>query len=78
MTCEDLLLRAKSLLTVKYPYFGMLASRLKHEPSDGLSGYASNGKRFIYNPDFLERRTIEEVMFILTNAVMHHVLAHQQ
>ncbi|MFY9141973.1 DUF2201 family putative metallopeptidase [Sulfuricurvum sp.] len=78
MSHEELLLRAKSLLTVKYPYFGMLASRLKHEPSDVLSGYASNGVRFIYNPEFLERRSVEEVMFILTNAVMHHVLSHQQ
>lgn len=78
MSHEELLLRAKSLLTVKYPYFGMLASRLKHEPSDALSGYASNGVRFIYNRDFLERRSVEEVMFILTNAVMHHVLSHQQ
>lgn len=78
MSSEQLLLRAKSLLTVKYPYFGMLASRLLHEPSDSISGYASNGKRFIYNSDFLERRSVEEVMFILTNAVMHHVLSHQQ
>ena len=78
MSHEQLLLKAKSLLTVKYPYFGMLASRLKDEPSDALSGYASNGKRFIYNRDFLERRSVEEVMFILTNAVMHHVLSHQQ
>jgi len=78
MNHEQLLLRAKSLLTVKYPYFGMLASRLKHEPSDELSGYASNGVRFLYNLDFLERRSIEEVMFILTNCVMHHVLSHQQ
>lgn len=78
MSSEQLLLKAKSLLTVKYPYFGMLASRLQHEPSDAVSGYASNGKRFIYNVEFLERRSVEEVMFILTNAVMHHVLAHQQ
>jgi predicted metal-dependent peptidase len=78
MSSKELLLRAKSLLTVKYPYFGMLASRLVHEPSDSISGYASNGKRFIYNKDFLERRSVEEVMFILTNAVMHHVLSHQQ
>ncbi len=78
MSHEELLLRAKSLLTVKYPYFGMLASRLKHEPSDTLSGYASNGVRFLYNRDFLERRNVEEVMFILTNCVMHHVLSHQQ
>ncbi|MDP3587182.1 MAG: VWA-like domain-containing protein [Sulfuricurvum sp.] len=78
MSHEELLLRAKSLLTVKYPYFGMLASRLKHEPSDDLSGYASNGVRFLYSTDFLERRSVEEVMFILTNCVMHHVLSHQQ
>lgn len=78
MSHEQLLLKAKSLLTVKYPYFGMLASRLNFEPSESLSGYASNGKRFIYNIEFLERRSVEEVMFILTNAVMHHVLAHQQ
>ncbi|HEX5711121.1 MAG TPA: hypothetical protein VFX68_07215, partial [Sulfuricurvum sp.] len=78
MSSEQLLLKAKSLLTVKYPYFGMLASRLNFEPSDGISGYASNGKRFIYNGEFLERRSVQEVMFILTNAVMHHVLSHQQ
>ncbi len=36
------------------------------------------GVRFIYNRDFLERRSVEEVMFILTNCVMHHVLSHQQ
>ncbi len=78
MSHEQLLLKAKSLLTVKYPYFGMLASRLNFEPSESLSGYASNGKRFIYNVEFLERRSVEEVMFILTNAVMHHVLAHQK
>ncbi|AFV97678.1 MULTISPECIES: vWA domain-containing protein [unclassified Sulfuricurvum] len=78
MSHEQLLLRAKSLLTVKYPYFGMLSSRLNFEPNDDVSGYASNGKRFIYNVEFLERRSVEEVMFILTNAVMHHVLSHQQ
>ncbi|MDD5052696.1 MAG: VWA-like domain-containing protein [Sulfuricurvum sp.] len=78
MNREQLLLKAKSLLTVKYPYFGMLASRLKHESSDALSGYASNGVRFIYNPEFIERRSVDEVMFILTNSVLHHVLSHQQ
>ena len=34
--------------------------------------------RFLYNPDFIAQRTQEELFFILTNCVMHHVLAHQQ
>jgi predicted metal-dependent peptidase len=78
MTSEQLLTKAKSQLTMKHPYFGMLASRLKHEPKEDISGYASNGVRFLFNPAFMERRSIEEVMFILTNCVMHHVLSHQQ
>ena len=78
MNPEQLLLKAKTHLTMKHPYFGMLASRLRHEPGEGVSGYASNGIRFLYNPAYIEKRTIEEVMFILTNCVMHHVLSHQQ
>ncbi|MDD4884791.1 VWA-like domain-containing protein [Sulfuricurvum sp.] len=78
MNPEQLLIKAKTHLTMKHPYFGMLASRLRHEPGEGVSGYASNGVRFLYNPAYIEKRTIEEVMFILTNCVMHHVLSHQQ
>jgi len=78
MNIDTLFLRAKSSLTLKHPYFGMLASRLKHEPSDMVSTYASNGKRFLYNRDFLIKCSEKDLMFILTNSVMHHVLAHQQ
>ena len=78
MSEEQLLVKAKSQLIMKYPYFGMLASRLKHESNESVRAYASNGVRFLYNPDFIQRRNIDELMFILTNCVMHHILAHQQ
>ncbi|MCH9740489.1 MAG: hypothetical protein K0U38_06575 [Epsilonproteobacteria bacterium] len=78
MKSEQLLTKAKSQLTNKYPYFGMLASRLKHEPNSQIAYYASNGKRFVYNPEFIERCSVDELFFILTNCVMHHILAHQQ
>jgi predicted metal-dependent peptidase len=78
MTTEQLIIKAKSQLTLKHPYFGMLASRLKHERKDEIRGYASNGKRFLYNEEYISKRSIEELMFIFTNAVMHHILAHQQ
>lgn len=78
MNAEQLLTKAKSQLTNQYPYFGMLASRLKHEPNSKLSYYASNGKRFVYNPEFIARCSKDDLFFILTNCVMHHILAHQQ
>ena len=54
MNADILLTKAKSQLTTKYPYFGMLASRLKHEENESIRAYASNGKRFLYNPSFVE------------------------
>jgi len=75
---ETQLLKAKSKLTMQHPYFGMLASKLKHEENTQIKSYASNGVRFLYNPDFIAQRDQEELFFILTNCVMHHVLAHQQ
>jgi predicted metal-dependent peptidase len=76
MEHELKLTKVKSQLSRKHPYFGMLASRLKHEPSNTISSYASNGVRFIYNPEYINEKTMDELFFILTNCVMHHILAH--
>lgn len=78
MNANTLLTKAKSQLTNTHPYFGMLASRLKHEEDENINYYASNGIRFRYNPTFIESCSKDELMFILTNCVMHHILAHQQ
>lgn len=78
MNADILLTKAKSQLTTKYPYFGMLASKLKHEANDKVKTYASNGVRFLYNDEFIQNCTKEELFFILTNCVMHHILSHQQ
>jgi len=78
MDANTLLIKAKSQLTSKHPYFGILASRLKHEEDESIRYYASNGKRFKYNPEFISTCSIDELMFILTNCVMHHILSHQQ
>ncbi len=78
MDATTLLTKAKSQLTSKHPYFGMLASRLKHEENSAIDYFASNGKRFIYNPTYIETLDMDELFFILTNCVMHHILAHNQ
>jgi predicted metal-dependent peptidase len=78
MEADLLLTKAKSKLSSTHPYFGMLANKLKHEQSEKISFYASDGKRFLYNKEFIETCTIVELQFILTNCVMHHILAHTQ
>jgi len=76
MNSDLKLTKAKSQLSSKHPYFGMLASRLKHEENPKLTTFASDGKRFLYNPEFIEKCSIDELFFTLTNCVMHHILAH--
>ncbi len=78
MNADLKLTKAKSQLTSKHPYFGMLASRLKHEENTKIDSFASNGERFIYNPLYIEQRSMDELFFILTNCVMHHILSHSQ
>lgn len=78
MTTSELLTKAKSKLTMKHPYFGMLASRLQHEESTKTLTYASNGVRFLYNEEFITSLSEDELLFILTNCVMHHILSHQK
>jgi predicted metal-dependent peptidase len=78
MNCDLKLTKAKSQLSSKHPYFGMLASRLKHEENPKISTFASDGKRFLYNPEFIENCSMDELFFTLTNCVMHHILAHSQ
>ena len=70
------LTKAKSQLASQHPYFGMLASRLKHEENSQIDYFVSNGVRFIYNPNYIESLNIDELFFILSNCVMHHILAH--
>ena len=78
MLSDELLVKAKSKLLRDYPYFGMLASRLKHEENENIEHFASNGVRFLYNPKFIQECSSEEIEFVLTNCVMHHILSHQQ
>ncbi|MGB5868335.1 MAG: VWA-like domain-containing protein, partial [Arcobacteraceae bacterium] len=71
------LTKAKSQLSSKHPYFGMLASRLQHEENTQIEYFVSNGVKFIYNPNYIESLSIDELFFILSNCVMHHILAHK-
>jgi predicted metal-dependent peptidase len=78
MNTDIKLTKAKSQLSAKHPYFGMLALKLRHEESSRVTTFASDGVKFLYNPKFIEQCSMDELFFILTNSVMHHILAHSQ
>ena len=69
--------KAKTRLVVRHPWFGLLASRLKTEPSEEVEAFLSDGRVLQYNPDWLSAEPLETAEFMLANSVMRHVLAHE-
>jgi len=67
--------RVRLLLTK--PFFGQLATRLRLEDaSDYLPTAATDGRRFLYNDEFIQKLTDPMVDFLVGHEVLHVVFDH--
>lgn len=67
---------AKSKLMIEHPYFGTLASALKFKPNDNIEAFMCEGDTYMYNDEYLETLSSDELSFTLANAAMHQALYH--
>jgi len=68
------LVKARTRLLLKFPFFGQLA--LKCDFKKGGQTMATDGRYFYYNEDFLDRITQEEVMAVLVHEILHNAFLH--
>ena len=73
---EAKLSRARTQLLLNQPFFGTLCLRLKLEMSTSFPTMATDGRRLVYNPGFVEKLTPAELEGVLAHEVMHCALAH--
>jgi len=73
---EAKLSRARTQLLLNQPFFGTLCLRLKLQATTSFPTMATDGRRLIYNPAFVERLTPAELEGVLAHEVMHCALAH--
>jgi predicted metal-dependent peptidase len=67
--------RVRLLLTK--PFFGQLATRLRIEDATSyIPTAATDGKRFLYNADFIDRLSDPELDFLVGHEVLHVVYDH--
>lgn len=66
----------KRKMLVKYPFFGSVITNAKFKESKDISTAETDGKAIYYNPDFLEKLSVEEQMFILAHEVCHIAFNH--
>lgn len=73
--------KAKARLLMQHPFFATLLVRTPVMVTDNVSGVpielaATNGEAIFYNPEFLDKCSVEEVMTVLAHEVGHDSLLH--
>lgn len=72
---ERKLTRARTQLLLNQPFFGSLCLRLKLTPDD-VPSMATDGRRIVYDPSFVDLLKPAELEAVLAHEVMHCALGH--
>jgi len=72
---DQKLTRARTQLLLNQPFFGTLCLRLKLVPGD-LPTMATDGRRIVYGPEFVDILTPVELEAVLAHEVLHCALGH--
>lgn len=68
--------KAKTSLILEHPFIGSVALNMPMTLSDEVPTAATNGKRVLYNPNFIEPLTDEELKFLVAHECLHPMLEH--
>jgi predicted metal-dependent peptidase len=75
LTAEQKLVRARTQLLLNHPFFGTLSVRLKLVAGT-VPTMATDGRRIVYNPKYVEELKPAELEGVLAHEVLHCALAH--
>lgn len=76
MEVKKKLEKARALLVLDQPFFGVLALRMKMVEEAAVPTMATNGELVLYNPDFVDKLSVTELKGVLAHEVMHAGLGH--
>ena len=70
------LAKAKTALILEHPFIGTVALSMPFLLSREVPTAATNGKRVLFNPDFCNELTDEELKFLVAHECLHPMLEH--
>lgn len=70
------LAKAKTALILEHPFIGTVALGMPFLLSREVPTAATNGKRVLFNPDFCNELTDEELKFLVAHECLHPMLEH--
>ena len=66
----------KRKMLVKYPFFGSVVANVDYRANKNVPTAGTDGKVIHYNPEFLEKLSVEEQTFIFAHEVCHIAFNH--
>jgi predicted metal-dependent peptidase len=76
MTQEERLVKSRIQLLMSFPFFGQLALYLKLVEDNSLPTAATDGRRYLYNKDFVGNLSDTELNFLTAHETLHAALGH--
>jgi predicted metal-dependent peptidase len=76
MSQEDRITKSRIQLLMEFPFFGYLSNFLKLVETKSIPTAATDGKRYLYNPDFIDKLNEQEVNFLTAHETLHPALGH--
>ena len=73
---EKRLSKAKANLVLEHPFIGSIAMNMPFELDESVSTAATNYKKVIFAPSFIEQLNDEELKFLVAHECMHPMLQH--
>ena len=68
--------KAKTSLILEHPFIGSVALNMPFELTDQVPTAATNGKRVLFNPEFIDPLTDDELKFLVAHECLHPMLEH--
>lgn len=66
----------KRKMLVKYPFFGSVVASVGYKENKDISTAGTDGETIYYNPEYLEKLSVEEQTFIFAHEVCHIAFNH--
>lgn len=66
----------KRKMLVKYPFFGSVVANVDYKENKNVPTAGTDGKVIYYNPEFLEKLSVEEQTFIFAHEICHIAFNH--
>ncbi len=76
MKAKDAIAKARSCLIIDHPFIASLLLPMPFEEDKSIPTMATDGDKVIYNPDFVEGLTFDELTFALAHETFHCVFDH--